>query len=231
MEIGKIIKAKREEKNLTIEDLSNILGIPKSTLEKIENNKDFAIKDSYGKLYAKKVCQYFNIEYPILKEEIKLEEINNKESKVLNYVANLFPHTLALIIFAIFLYANASFKENINIQVKPYQQNKEQIQLQKEESKNKIIDYITLRAEDEVWITATIDDEKTIFNLKKGEEKVIYFNKKIAFETIGNANKLIIVFGDDEVKISNTEIIHNIFIDSEGIFYNGYNILRGVPKI
>ncbi len=231
MEIRKILKLKRGEKNITVEDLSNILGIPKSILEKIENDEDFAIKDPYGKLYAKKVCQYFNIEYPTLKEETKLEELNTKESKVLNYVTSLFPHIFTLIVFTLFLYANASFKQDINIQVKPYQENKEQVQLQKEETEKEIINHIILKAEDEVWITATIDDEKTIFNLKEGEEKVIYFNKKIAFETIGNANKLNIVFGNDEVKISNIEIVHNVFVDSEGIFYNGYNILRGIPKI
>ncbi len=231
MSIGKILKENREKKNLTIENLSNILGIPKSILEKIENDENFATMDPYGKLYTKKLCEYFNVEFPTLKEEIKLEQAVSKESKILNYIINFIPHAFAIIVFLLFLYANASFKENINVQVKPYQQSKEQIQLQTEEPKNETIDHIVLKAEDEVWITATIDNEKTIFNLKKDEEKVIYFNKKIAFETIGNANKLTIVYGNDEIKISNGEIVHNIFVDSEGVFYNGYNILRGMPKI
>jgi hypothetical protein len=50
-------------------------------------------------------------------------------------------------------------------------------------------------------------------------------------DTVGNADKLNIIYGDQEVKISDREIIHNVFVDSEGIFYNGYNVLRGAPKI
>ena len=82
-----------------------------------------------------------------------------------------------------------------------------------------------------MWIAISVDGEKSIINLKEGESKTIHFNNKIVFETIGSADKLKIIYDGKEVKISGREIVHNVFVDSEGIFYNGYNVLRGVPKI
>jgi len=131
-----------------------------------------------------------------------------------------------------FIYANANLNKNATFQVNPIQHKEEtkQATITSENQDNKII-YIVLKADDEVWIIATIDGEKTIFNIKKDEEKTLYFGNKIVFETVGNADKLKIIFEDQEVKISDREIIHNVFVDSEGIFYNGYNVLRGAPKI
>lgn len=90
---------------------------------------------------------------------------------------------------------------------------------------------IILKSNGDVWITASIDGEKKIFNIKEGEVKVITFTNKIAFETIGNVHQLIMVFDDKEISLKDKEIIHNVFVDGEGIFYNGYNLLRGMPKI
>lgn len=234
MKIGEIVKLERERKGYSLEQLSEKTEIPIYILEKLEKDENFSTNDPYGKLYAKKVLKFFNIQIP---EEKKSEEITTQDykisTKILNMLVKIIPHTLAVSVLLFFIYANANFSsKNTNIQLKQIPENylndspaKNQIETQN------VIDHITLISEGDVWITVNVDGEKRIINLKEGESKTIYFNNKITFETVGNAEKLKIVYNGQEVKISGREIIHNVFIDSEGIFYNGYNILRGVPKI
>ncbi|MGC9006201.1 MAG: helix-turn-helix domain-containing protein, partial [Sulfurihydrogenibium sp.] len=195
----------------------------------------YASQDPYGRLYAKKVLNFFGIDFKENKE--KSEEIVSDspsfQTKILNVVVNLVPHTLAVFVMMFFLYANATFSiKNPDVKVnhvveKIYDNQKPNGQTDTQ----KTVDHIVLESEGDVWITLSIDGEKKIINLKEGETKTIYFNEKISFETIGNADKLKIIFDGQEVKISGREIIHNVFVDSEGVFYNGYNVLRGVPKI
>ncbi|NPA54590.1 MAG: hypothetical protein GXO21_08010 [Aquificae bacterium] len=91
----------------------------------------------------------------------------------------------------------------------------------------KKISDIVLKANSDIWLTAYVDGKEVILKLKKGEKKKITFCKKIRFETIGNANKLEVVFDNKKVKLSqNRKILHNVFVDSEGIFINGYNIVE-----
>jgi transcriptional regulator with XRE-family HTH domain len=232
MKISDNIKSARIKKGLTIEKLSSLAGVSIDIIEKIENDENFVLKDPYGRLYAKKLCQFLQLDCNIPSETVEINLIKEKRYSFSQKVLEFLPHLFAGFILIAFIYANANLNKNATFQVNPIQYKEEikQVTIKSENQDNKIT-YIVLKADDEVWITATIDGEKTIFNLKKGEEKTLYFENKIVLETVGNADKLRIIFGDQEVKISDREIIHNVFVDSEGIFYNGYNVLRGVPKI
>jgi hypothetical protein len=232
MKISDNIKSARIGKRLTIEELSSLAGVSIDIIERIENDEDFALKDPYGRLYAKKLCQFLQLDCNIPSETVEINLIKEKNQKFSQKVLEFLPHLFAGFILVAFIYANANLNKNPTFQVNPIQHKEEtkKVTITSENQDNKIT-YIVLKADDEVWITATIDGEKTIFNIKKGEEKTLYFENKIVLDTVGNADKLRIIFGDQEVKISDREIIHNVFVDSEGIFYNGYNVLRGAPKI
>ncbi|WP_028950129.1 helix-turn-helix domain-containing protein [Sulfurihydrogenibium subterraneum] len=231
MEIYKILKSEREKRKLSIDQLSEEVEIPVYILEKLENDENYATKDPYGKLYAKKVLKFFNIDIPQEEKQIVLEESPKINLKILNPIVKILPHTFTLIILTLFIYANANFfSKSADITVN---QKSEKLESSSNpvDQDQKIIDSITLVSEGDVWITISVDGEKSIINLKEGESKTIHFNNKIVFETIGSADKLKIIYDGKEVKISGREIVHNVFVDSEGIFYNGYNVLRGVPKI
>jgi len=232
MKISDNIKSARIEKGFTIEKLSSLAGVSIDIIEKIENDEDFVLKNPYGRLYAKKLCQFLQLDCNIPSETVEINLIKEKNHNFSQKLSKFLPHLLVGFILIAFIYANANLNKNPTFQVNPiqYKEETKQATITSENQDNKII-YIVLKADDEVWITATIDGEKTIFNIKKDEEKTLYFENKIVFETVGNADKLKIIFEDQEVKISDREIIHNVFIDSEGIFYNGYNVLRGAPKI
>jgi cytoskeletal protein RodZ len=232
MKISDNIKSARIEKGLTTEELSSLAGVSVDIIEKIENDEDFVLKDPYGRLYAKKLCQFLQLDCNLPSETVEVNLIKEKNHSFSQKVSKFLPHLFAGFILIAFIYANANLNKNTTFQVKPVQHKEEtkQVTITSENQDNKIT-YIVLKADNEVWITATIDGEKTIFNIKKGEEKTLYFENKIVLDTVGNADKLRIIFGDQEVKISDREIIHNVFVDSEGIFYNGYNVLRGAPKI
>jgi transcriptional regulator with XRE-family HTH domain len=232
MKISDNIKSARIGKGLTIEKLSSLAGVSIDIIEKIENNEDFVLKDPYGRLYAKKLCQFLQLDCNIPSETVEINLIKEKNHSFSQKISKFLPHLFVGFILITFIYANANLNKNTTFQVNPIQHKEEtkQVAITSENQDNKIA-YIVLKADDEVWITATIDGEKTIFNIKKDEEKTLYFGNKIVLDTVGNADKLRIIFGDQEVKISDREIIHNVFVDSEGIFYNGYNVLRGAPKI
>jgi len=232
MKISDNIKSARIGKGFTIEKLSFLAGVSIDIIEKIENDEDFALKNPYGRLYAKRLCQFLQLDCNIPSETVEINLIKEKNHNFSQKLSKFLPHLFVGFILIAFIYANANLNKNATFQVNPIQHKEEtkQATITSENQDNKII-YIVLKADDEVWITATIDGEKTIFNIKKDEEKTLYFGNKIVFETVGNADKLKIIFEDQEVKISDREIIHNVFVDSEGIFYNGYNVLRGAPKI
>jgi transcriptional regulator with XRE-family HTH domain len=232
MKISDNIKSARMEKGFTIEELSSLAGVSIDIIEKIEIDEDFALKDPYGRLYAKKLCQFLQLDCNIPSETVEINLIKEKNHNLSQKVSKFLPHLFAGFILIAFIYANANLNKNTTFQVNPVQHKEETKQVKIiSENQDIQITYIVLKADDEVWITATIDGEKTIFNIKKGEEKTLYFENKIVFDTVGNADKLEIIYGDQEVRISDREIIHNVFVDSEGIFYNGYNVLIGAPKI
>ncbi|MCX7759570.1 MAG: helix-turn-helix domain-containing protein [Hydrogenothermaceae bacterium] len=232
MELGEVIKKKRESARLTIEDLSEKSSIPVKIIEKIEEDPEY-IKTPYGKLQAKAIMKFLNIDYDIKINNTDTEVYKPSEKRYSNILiksVKLIPHIAILVIFSIYIHATAKNSPsepkvslNNTVDIKPTLEN----QTDTSDSQKQII----LKSNGDVWITASIDGEKKIFNIKEGEVKVITFTNKIAFETIGNVHQLIMVFDDKEISLKDKEIIHNVFVDGEGIFYNGYNLLRGMPKI
>ncbi|MCX7739069.1 MAG: hypothetical protein N2Z80_06650 [Hydrogenothermaceae bacterium] len=227
MKLGEIIKIEREVRGLSVSDLAKQVSLPESTIIRIEQDPDY-IKTHHGILQAKAVLKYLNIDVYILLQPD--ETLKPQKSKKFFYSSKYLTYSIALILFAIFLYANAVYRNQIDVQIDQnstanLQVNQENLEYQHVEK------VITLKSEGDVWITAIIDGEKIIFNLKEGESKTIRFENKVTFETIGNVNQLTMILNGKEVSLKDREIVHNIFADEEGIFYNGYNILRGKPKI
>lgn len=228
MKLGEIVKIEREARGLSVSDLAKQLSLPESTIRRIEQDPDY-IKTHHGFLQAKAVLKYLNIDISILPQpEETLEP--QKSKKVFYATSKYITYSVILILFAIFLYANAVYRNQIDVQID--QNSTANLQVNQEDPESQHVEkVITLKSEGDVWITAIIDGEKIIFNLKEGESKTIRFENKVTFETIGNVNQLTMILNGQEVSLKYREIVHNIFVDEEGIFYNGYNILRGKPKI
>ena len=125
---GEILRFKREEKNLSIEEISLITKISKRILKKIENS-DFSNMSSFQKKYfIKNYANFLGIENKIESTEIynkvdllKKEEnldVGNYKTIVLNY---FFPKiqipililTIAIIIFFSYEINNNNYLENL----------------------------------------------------------------------------------------------------------------------
>lgn len=225
MRLGEIIKVEREVKGISVSELSKQTSIPESVILRIEQDPEYT-NTPHGLLQAKALMNFLNIDHSYIPKQ---EELPIKPPKSKPYILQYLVNGLILVLFFVFVYANAVYKGSVNVQVN--QSSSPSFQQTSEESSSYVFEkVITLKSEGDVWITAIVDGEKSIFNIKEGEIKTIRFQNKVAFETIGNANQLVMVLNGQEVSLDR-EIVHNVFVDEEGIFYNGYNILRGKPKI
>lgn len=230
MSLGEKVRYYRELNHVSISDLAKEIAIPENIIIRIENSPDYT-NTPHGRLQAKKILEYFGAgdNYPENIEE-NLKSLSENSLQKLKFNKYLI-HVGILLTLFLFIYANAVYnKEKVEVSHKQniYSNNITDAQSQDTVSH---IKSITLKSSGDVWITATIDGEKVIFNIKDGETKTIDFQNKIAFETIGNVHQLTIQFGEQEVSFKDKEVIHNVFVDEEGVFYNGYNVLRGKPKI
>ncbi len=250
--LGKLLKETRLSKGITIEYLFMKTRIPKDIIKRIENEPDFLEQNPYARIFFKQLCKELNINIKQLEEkketlaekikkleEQPLEEQKSKDEtltfskKVVNTAASL------SILFSLVL-LSMSFKEKssedpfkIFVESKAVE-NPEKIE--KQESKKQIKkqesflgNTVLLKAEATVWITAVVDGKNRVITLKKGEKRLIPFDSKIVFETIGNSKNLVINYNDKEIIIPK-EIVHNVFVDKEGIFFNGENLLGDVKN-
>lgn len=228
MNLGEKVKEHRERRGLSVSEVARETAIPESIIIKIETDPAYS-STAHGRLQAKKILRSLGVEYT---EETSETHWQPPSSKGSGKVPGLSRYAVLLglvVTLAVFIYANAIYREEktqLSAAAPVYLP--AEIQLQEDHPK---VNSITLKSSGDVWITATIDGEKTIFNIRDGETKTIAFQNKIAFETIGNVHQLTIQFGEQEVSFKDKEVIHNVFVDEEGIFYNGYNVLRGKPKI
>lgn len=231
MNLGDIVRKHRERKSLSISELAEQTAIPENIIIKIETDPNYS-NTPHGRLQAKNLLKFLGTDELDFLEKTENEtpysdKISIKKLELTKYMT----HLAILIILLVFVYANAIYNQK---ELEVTNKILDQSQLTQSKiiaEKPAQVRSITLKSTGDVWITAMIDGEKTIFNIKDGETKTINFQNKIAFETIGNVNQLIIQFGEQEVSFKDKEVIHNIFVDEEGIFYNGYNVLRGKPKI
>lgn len=233
MKTGEVIRKHREYKGLSICDLSKETSIPENIIQKIENDDEY-INTPYGILHAKTIMKYLGIDSKEFFNESVLTDIDSQHPNFRYFYrlkSNHILHAGLILVLAVFIYANAIYtSEKVDI-YKTTSDNVGKLEYPDVQQETQKIDSITLKSSGDVWITAVVDGEKMIFNLVDGETKTINFENKIAFETIGNVNKLSIVFGNKEIVFKDKEIVHNVFVDEEGVFYNGYNVLRGKPKI
>lgn len=228
MSLGEKIKQQREKKGISISELARETAIPESIIIKIETDPVYS-STAHGRLQAKKVLKHLGVEE--IDEDVQVYQLysTSKSSTKTVSLGRYIVHLGFVVILLVFIYANAIYRQertelsNITPAYVPTELPLQENLLQ--------VKSITLKSSGDVWITASVDGEKTIFNIKDGETKTITFQNKIAFETIGNVHQLTIQFGNQEVSFKDKEVIHNVFVDEEGIFYNGYNVLRGKPKI
>jgi len=232
---GEYIKRLREEKGISKEEIAEKTKINISIIDEIEKCDNIYDLEPHKQLLAKQILKELGVEVKIKPQIEKVCNISCRED-LLEEKSNKLSHILVLLILiALTFIASANInKTQIQTNQVVQQEKPDKVSVSNDtnqEQPEEIIQKITLKADDEVWITADIDGEKSIFNIKKDEEKTIYFKGKISFETIGNADKLRIIFNNQEVRFQNKEVVHNVFVDKEGVFYSGYNLLRGIPKI
>ncbi len=249
--LGKLLKETRISKGKSIDYLFMKTRIPKDIIKRIENEPDFLEKNAYAKIFFKQLCKELdiNIEEFEKKEETlsekikKLEqaETNNKSSQNSKIFSTKIVNTAVsfTVLFSLIL-LSMSFKErnsedpfNIVMKSKITDETNKEVE-QKTNKKIRKQDSILgktvlLKANATVWITAIIDGRSRVLTLHKGEKRLIPFDKKIVFETIGNSKDLVIKYNNKEIVITK-EIVHNVFVDGEGIFLNGSNLLGEIKN-
>lgn len=240
--IIELLKKERKKQNISLQDLSSRLKIPIFVLKKLEEDEKY-IEENYPyslfmlKSIAKQLnISDFNIEnfkenqkensnQPKLKEEKIHKKLENNRYKTLKErFLSIFRIIYLVVLIMSFFVLSYSFKKEPEKILSNYNFSSENIY---KKSQNKYLSSpIILVANNDIWISANIDEKKEVIALKKGQSKVIFFEKNIHFETIGNANNLTIIYNGKKVSFSK-KIIHNVFVDAEGIFKNGYNLFKG----
>jgi len=242
-ELGKILKEEREKRGLSLQDVNKRTKISVEVLSKIENSPEYLEKEPYAKFLVKQLIKEYGLDIKIeepkktveVKEELPKKTEKKPSPAFISVITKLFKFSFASAsIITIFFLSKITTKADNNLSfvefIKNVSYSTEPVEVvsYKEVNRNgKKISDITLKANSDVWLTAYVDGKEVILKLKKGEKKKITFCKKIRFETIGNANNLKVVFDNKEVKLSqNRKILHNVFVDSDGIFINGSNIVE-----
>jgi len=233
---GKLCKEEREKRGLSRQDLHNITKIPVDIIRRLEEDENYLRKDPYAYFLMKVLINYYNLDIELEKENESekktksLKDENKKEEKQ-GFFVRFFKTVFALLIGLLFVIINTSGKNKEDDDITDFfrlisipQPDNNWITI-KENSSQKFIQKISLRAKDYVWITAYIDGEEKIIKLKKGQKIRLSFKQKIKFETIGNADNLTIIFDNRKVDFEK-KVVHNLFVDGDGVFYNGYNLAK-----
>jgi hypothetical protein len=240
LELANICKEKKREKGITSEALFEITKIQADIIEKLLNDEEYILKNfPYSKFLLLQIARALEIDIEDFKRKLKIkDDIKTKDNvdfkkvkKTIN-TAVVSVLTISTMIYASTLNNTKNNDDNI---YKYLEQNK----TANNQSESKILlnnsyseldniqeNKIEFIAEGDIWLTAYIDGIEKVIKLKKGERKTVTFFSKIKIETLGNPQNLTINFKGKKVKLSpNKKILHNIFIDNEGIFINGYNQL------
>ncbi len=240
LELSNRCKEKRKEKRLSLEDIYKLTYIPIDILNKLEMDEEYIKNNPYSKFLLKFIAKVLKVDISDIEELLnKPEEIKSKNSLDIKKGINT---TVSIVLsLSTIIYASNINKENKNpdkfeVYLKLIsEENNETVSqkltyassgnqnLQNEEK------IITFKAKGKVWLTAYIDGNEKVIKLTKGDKVNVKFYNKIKIETVGNADNLFITFKGKTVKLSeNSKILHNIFIDDEGVFLNGYNILSDI---
>lgn len=244
-EIGKILKEEREKRGLSLREVHQRTKISMETLRNIEEDPQYIQEEPYAKFLIKQLIKEYNLDIKLEepKQEVKIETPEHKPKKVNKTAAaiivtlfHVFRIAFVVGVFVSLIYLSKTttasnmkdkLVELITSPTKHFSNQPIEIVSYREINENgKKIDDIVLKANADIWLTAYVDGKETILKLKKGETKKITFCNKIRFETIGNADNLEVVFNNKKVKLSQKKVLHNVFVDSKGIFINGYNIVE-----
>ncbi|WP_297453613.1 helix-turn-helix domain-containing protein [Persephonella sp.] len=235
IQASKICKDEREKRGLSRKDLHKITKLPVDIIRRLEEDENYLKKEPYAYFQMKVLLNYFGIDEE-LSREISPEEPKKEREEIVEYqpkssFLKFFKGVFGALILVLFTALSFSFKEKDEDNFASFlsllnSTPEENAKPQKNPDRNiKNIKNIHLKAKNYVWITAYIDGKEKVIKLRKGQSIKLKFNKKIKFETIGNANNLVIIFDNRKVAL-NQKIIHNLFVDNEGVFYNGYNLAQ-----
>lgn len=232
IQAGKLCKEEREKRGLRREDIHKATKIPVDIIRRLEEDENYLKNDPYAYFLMKVLLNYFKLDVEISrkieekKEEKKLEKKEEKTNFILKFFKTIFG-SLALF-FLIFLFSQNKENSKEDKLTKFFQAitypSMEKPEKFLTEPKKINIRKIDLKAKDYVWITVYVDGKEKVIKIKNGQKVKLFFEKKIRFETIGNANNLEITFNKKKIKLSGKKIVHDLFVDSEGIFFNGYNL-------
>lgn len=222
-------KALRKEKNLSYKDLNERFKIPVSILKKLENDEDYVLQNyPYSYFALKTILTEFGktcqAEKPVPKLEPLKEESQSFFEKYTSVIKAVFSFSLTVL----FLFVVKVFHKNPEEPIPDIDYNYIKLGLTEPLilSKTQTKPDVKLIAKGNVWISVYIDGKINIFNLKKGEEIPINFNNKVYFQTIGNADKVLLIYNGKKITFTK-KVIHNLFVDATGVFKNGYNLAQG----
>jgi transcriptional regulator with XRE-family HTH domain len=242
LELANICREKQKEKNVSLQTLFDITKIQISIIEKLLNDEEYVINNfPYSKFLLLQIAKALDIDVDEFQKKLSLTDDPKtggnvdfkKVKKVINSSVTIVL-TISTMIYAYSLDGRNNIENNILKYLQKEKASKEDKAAEKYALLNKSADSlskieenkIVLVASGDVWLTAYIDGFERVIKLKKGESKTITFFHKIKIETLGNPSNLTVKFKGKSVKFNSAKkILHNIFIDHEGIFINGYNKL------
>ncbi|WP_457622993.1 helix-turn-helix domain-containing protein [Persephonella sp.] len=231
IEIAGKCKEKREQLGISREELRKKTKIPVDILQKLEEDHNYIQNEPYARFLLKQIANVLDVTFDYEKTEFKIPEHKSEEKKEeKRSVLKFFKISFLSFLLMTFFVLSAGFETTGQSQKfyeflnSPHIEKETFVNQLDEENLNNLTS-ITLKAIGDVWITAYVDSKEMVIHLKKGQQKKIRFNNKIRIETVGNPKDLVILFRNKPVKLSySRKILHNIFIDSDGIFLNGYNL-------
>ncbi len=207
LDIGGTLKKKREELNLTLEDIASKTLIRPYYLEQIENN-EFKRYNGFINAYIRKYAETLGMDpepllnaYKSLFEEEEKKEVNPRKKTNYKIIVSLIV-ILCIVLIPIFflMHRNANTvheqpeistpSENKSVtppQQKNEQPPKENVQKPPSQKENKITGiHVTVSADALCWLGVTIDGKYSQLFLRKGESRTFDGNKYIKIR-FGNA--------------------------------------------
>ncbi|WP_457636315.1 helix-turn-helix domain-containing protein [Persephonella sp.] len=233
---GKLCKEEREKRGLSRKDLHNITKIPIDIIKRLEEDENYLRKDPYAYFLMKVLIDYYQLDIELERNpetDKKVENVKKVEDteERQGFFIRLFKTVFVFLIGFIFVLISTSGKNKKENGLTDFfqlisnpQPEDNWIEIKDSSSKDGI-QKISLKAKDYVWITAYIDGKEKVIKMKKGQKVKLFFRHKIKFETIGNAKNLVILFDDKKVDFEK-KVVHNLFVDGDGVFYNGYNLAK-----
>jgi len=233
---GKLCKEEREKRGLSREELHRITKIPVDIIRRLEEDENYLRKDPYAYFLMKVLIDYFQLDIQLSRENEKekkekpekQEEKEERQGFFFRFFKAVFTFLIILTLGILGISSDKEEEDDFHkfLQAFAYPHPEPEPLVNEQPAQEKREKTISLKAYDYVWLTAYIDGQEKVIKLKKGQKLNLPFKEKIKFETIGNANNLVIIFDGKKVDFER-EVIHNLYVDGAGVFFNGYNLVKG----